>query len=367
LECLGAKFIKGSDNVVVHGTGKPKLKSNTIYCNESGSTIRFLIPIFSLTGKEMYFTGEEGLLKRPQSIYQEIFDEDNNTFIQEETKITVKGSIKARTYVLKGNVSSQFFSGLMFALPLLKEDSYIIIDGDLESKSYINLTIDMLSHFGITIKEIENGYFIKGEQKYSPKDYRVEGDYSQAAFYLVGGVIGGTIKIKDIPAKSSQGDKAIINIIQSMNGKIIFTENGFNSVKSNTVGTTIDIKDCPDIGPIVALLASVSKGTTRIINAHRLRIKESDRIESTVSSLKQLGANIDVDGDDIIIQGKKSLDGPGGILDSFNDHRIAMMLGIASSVYEVPFTIKNADSVNKSYPHFFEDLKSIGGKLIIKE
>lgn len=367
LESLGVKFEKLDNKVIVHGIKKLKLKSKEIYCNESGSTIRFLIPLFSLMDKEVHFVGESSLLKRPQSIYDTIFKDDGNTFEQSEDKIVVKGSIKARKYIIKGDVSSQFFSGLMFALPLLEEDSEIIIDGELESRSYVDLTISVLDHYGVDIKETENGYYIEGGQKYIPQDYRVEGDYSQAAFYLVAGIIGGTVKITDIPHDSIQGDMAIIDIIQAMKGKIIFTENGYTTVTSKTVGRTIDIKNCPDLGPIVSLLASLSKGTTKIINTHRLRLKESDRIESTVTTLKKLGANIKTDGDDIIIIGRNSLSGDGGIFDSYNDHRIAMMLGIASSRCELPIIIKQADCINKSYPHFFKDLQSIGGRVSYEE
>lgn len=367
LESLGAKFEKRENAVLVRGIKKLKLRSKKVYCNESGSTIRFLIPIFSMTNKEVRFIGEPGLMKRPQSIYQDIFDQDNNIFEQSESEIQVNGSIKARRYVIKGDVSSQFFSGLMFSLPLLEEDSEIIIEGTLESRSYVNLTIDTLKQFGVSIKETDKGYFIEGNQSYHPQNYRVEGDYSQAAFYLVAGIIGGNVQTTDIPHDSNQGDMAIVDIIQAMRGKIIFTENGYNTIKSDTVGKVIDIENCPDIGPIVSLLASLSKGTTRIINAHRLRLKESDRIESTVHTLKLIGANIDTDGDDIVITGRKSLKGTDKIIDSYNDHRIAMMLGIASSRCELPITIKQADSVNKSYPQFFEDLKSIGGKLTYQE
>lgn len=367
MENLGAKFDKRDNEVLVHGIRRLKLKSKEVYCNESGSTIRFIIPLFSLTKKEIHFVGEPGLMKRPQSIYEKMFREDGNTLQQDENKIVVNGSIKSREYIIKGDVSSQFFSGLMFALPLLKEDSEIIIDGVLESRSYVNLTIDTMEHYGVLIKETENGYFIEGNQTYKAKDYRVEGDYSQASFYLVAGIIGGAVNVTDIPHESSQGDMAIIDIVQAMKGKVIFTENGYTTLKSNTKGTTIDVQNCPDLGPIISLLASLSKGKTRIINAHRLRLKESDRIESTVSTLKKLGANIETEGDDIIIIGKKSLDGEGGMFDSYNDHRIAMMLGIASSRCEVPITIKQADCINKSYPHFFEDLKSIGGRVTYEE
>lgn len=362
LETLGAKFEKHGSTMLVKGPRKLRLKSKTVDCNESGSTLRFMIPIFSLTGKEIHFTGKQSLIDRPQDIYQKLFKEDKNTFKKEENTIVVKGSVKAREYKIKGDVSSQFFSGLLFSLPLLEEDSTIIVDGNLESKSYIDMTIEVLDSFGIIIKELENGYFIRGSQSYDPSDYRVEGDYSQAAFYLVAGVISGYVSVDDLSQESSQGDKEIIDIIKAMKGKIVFAENGFITEKSHTTSTTIDLSNCPDLGPIVSLLASLSKGTTHIINAGRLRIKESDRIESTVQTLKALGANITSTEDEIIITGRKSLHGD-VTLDSYNDHRIAMMLAIAATRCEKPITIERANAVNKSYPHFFEDYRHIGGKI----
>ena len=362
LELLGAKFEILGHTVIVKGTRKLKLKDKEVDCNESGSTIRFLIPLFSLTHKEIHFTGKQSLINRPQSIYKDIFDKDNNTFDQQETKIVVKGAVKPRDYYIKGNVSSQFFSGLMFALPLLEEDSMIYIEDILESKSYIDLTIDILEHYGIQIDRVDDGYFIEGNQKYKNKDYRVEGDYSQAAFYLVGGILNGRLSLNDLNHESFQGDKQIIDIIKQMKGKVVFMENGFTTTSSETRSTTIDLSDCPDLGPIVSLLAALSKGTTHITNAGRLRIKESDRIESTVQTLKALGANIHAIDDEIIVTGHKMLEG-GVTVDSFNDHRIAMMIAIAVSRCKKEVTLTRPNAVNKSYPHFFEDYKSVGGKL----
>ena len=361
LKQLGAKFTKQSDKLIVEGTKKLKLKRKEVDCNESGSTIRFLIPIFSLTNKEVHFTGKESLIQRPQSIYKKIFDQDNNTFKVEDNKVVVKGSIKARKYIIKGNVSSQFISGLLFSLPLLDDDSTIMVDGPLESKSYVDLTIDMLDHYGIEVVEIEGGYFIEGKQSYKAKNYRVEGDFSQAAFFLVAGTLNGAIKVDDLNHESFQGDKQIINVIKDMKGKLIFTENGFVTEKSNTSSTTVDLSNCPDLGPIIALLASLSSGTTKIINAGRLRIKESDRIESTVETLLKLGANITSTKDSITITGRKSLKGD-VLLDSYNDHRIAMMIAIAALRCENPIKLSNPQAVNKSYPHFFEDYVKVGGK-----
>ena len=367
LELLGAKFEKHNNKLIVKGTKRIKTPQMPINCNESGSTLRFLIPIFSLTNKEISFTGTQSLIKRPQSIYKEIFKKDGNIFKVKGNNIVVNGSIKARKYLIKGNVSSQFFTGLMFSLPLLKEDSTILIEGTLESKGYIDLTIKTLEEFGIEILELENGYFIKGNQKYEPRNFNIEGDYSQAAFFLVGGVLNGIIKVNDLEHESFQGDKAIIDVIKLMKGKVIYMENGFITESSSTIGTTIDLSDFPDLGPIIALLGSLSEGKTRITNASRLRIKESDRIESTVRTLKALGANISSTKDEIVIKGKSTLKG-GVTVDSFNDHRIAMMVSIAASLSEEKVILTNANAVSKSYPNFFEDYLNVGGKLnIIKD
>ncbi len=367
LELMGAKFEKYNEKLIVHGTRRIKAPHNPINCNESGSTLRFLIPVFSLSGKKISFTGNPSLIKRPQSIYKKIFIEDKNTFELKNNKIMVNGSVTAREYILKGDVSSQFFTGLMFSLPLLKEDSTISIDGQLESKGYIDLTIKTLEEFGVEIVELENGYFIKGNQSYEPTNFNIEGDYSQGAFFLVSGVLNGRIKVSDLEHESFQGDKAIIDVIKSMKGKVIFMENGFITEPSSTTGTTIDLSDFPDLGPIIALLGCLSIGKTRIINASRLRIKESDRIDSTVRTLKKLGANISSTKDEITIKGRRTLKG-GVTVDSHNDHRIAMMVSIAAALSEEQVILTNANAVSKSYPNFFEDYKSVGGKLkTIKE
>lgn len=366
LEQLGAKFEIFEDRVIVTGVKRLKYDNNPVFCNESGSTIRFLIPIFSLTNKEVTFTGKESLINRPQTIYKKIFDHDQNTFKKTAKEIVVKGSVKAREYFIDGNVSSQFFSGLMFSLPLLKEDSTIYIKGKLESKSYIDLTIDILEEFGIEITEIENGYFIPGNQQYKATNYRVEGDYSQAAFFLVAGILNGALKLDDLNHESFQGDYEIINIIKRMKGKIIFAENGFVTETSQTNGTTIDISNCPDLGPIIALLGSLSKGTTTLTNISRLRLKESDRVESTVTTLKALGANINVKDEQIVIYGRQKLNG-GITVDSYNDHRIAMMIAIAALRCENPVILTTANAVNKSYPHFYEDYVKVGGNFQTEE
>ena len=362
LEHLGVKFTKEQDKVTVEGIKHIKSVSNPVDCNESGSTLRFLIPIFSLSDNKVTFTGKKSLIRRPQSIYRDIFNSQDNSFHVIRNTIVVNGSIKPSIFHIKGNVSSQFFSGLMFALPLLDQNSTIYIDGILESKSYIDLTIDILKLYGITILEIENGYFIEGNQSYSSYDYTVEGDYSQAAFYLVAGVLGGSIKVNGLNHTSLQGDKLIIEFIKQMKGKVIYMENGFITEFSKTTSSIIDISNCPDLGPVIALLACLSTGETRIVNISRLRLKESNRVFTTVSTLKALGADIMSTDNEIIITGKEKLRG-GVTVDSFNDHRIAMMICIAAIRCEKEIILTNAMAVNKSYPEFFNDYKSLGGKL----
>lgn len=359
LKQVGAKIEQNGSSVTIKGMRSIKVPNAPINCNESGSTLRFLIPILALTNKEVVFTGAHSLLKRPQTIYEDLAIQDGIEFQHTLEKIVVNGSFKGNRYLIDGSISSQFFTGLMFALPLLDHDTYLMIDGRLESRGYIDLTIDILQQFDVTIEEIENGYFIPGKQRYKASDYTVEGDYSQAAFFLIGGTISGSIQIDNLPHESLQGDREIIDIIKQMKGQVVYTENGYIANKSETRGTTIDVSNCPDLGPIIALLAALSKGTTRIIGATRLRIKESDRIESTVNTLLALGANIKTENDVIVIHGKKALEG--GEVDSHNDHRIAMMATIAATVCKNPVTIHRANAVRKSYPHFYEDFRSVGG------
>ena len=360
LEQIGATFKIKKDIVIVKGVKSIKQPHRAVDCNESGSTLRFLIPIFSLCNKEVIFTGKESLLKRPQTVYEKIFKKKPNYYKNENDKIMVKGFLKPKNYIIDGSVSSQFITGLLYSLPLLNGNSTIEIVNTLESKSYIDLTIDMLQEFNIQIKTTENGYLIEGNQVFSPSNYKVEGDYSQAAFFLVGGAINGGVKVTDLMPESKQGDRAIVDVLSKVNSPVIHMENGLTTVNSNTKGTIVDISNCPDLGPIISLLLCVSKGTSKIINAGRLRIKESDRIESTVQTLSALGANIKSVNDEIIIQGKKTLQG-GITVDSYNDHRIAMMISIAASLCENPVILTNPMAINKSYPSFYIDYKSIGG------
>lgn len=354
----------GRYKLVIQGKYPLDIQNKNIDCKESGSTIRFLIPIACVVGKEVTFTGKGKLVERPLDEYYRIFEKKNIKYKNNNGKlpVTIQGNLKSGIFQLRGNISSQFISGLMFALPLLDGDSEIIITTQLESKGYIDLTMDMLNKFKVEIQNIDyNRFIIKGNQKYIPQNYSVEGDYSQAAFWLVAGILGEKILTKGLDTNSLQGDKAILDIIKNMGGNIEITKEKVIASKSKTKGSIIDVSQCPDLVPILATLASLSKGTTKIINASRLRIKESDRLKAISTELRKLGADITELEDGLIINGKEYLNG--GEVDSWNDHRIAMALAIATIRCKEVVVIKNSDCVSKSYPTFWDDFRMLGGNV----
>ena len=344
-------------------------KDNSNYkvidCNESGSTLRFLVPISLIKDNRVNFIGRGNLGKRPLKTYYEIFEEQEIKYSYEEEKLdlNIEGSLKGGEFKVKGNISSQFISGLLFTLPLLKEDSKIIITTELESKGYIDLTLDMIEKFGVTIKN--NNYrefLIKGNQSYKPMNYKVEGDYSQAAFYFSAGALGSEINCLDLDLSSYQGDKECIEILEGMGARLIESQkSSLSIIHGDLNGTIIDASQCPDIIPVLTVVAVLSKGETRVINGERLRIKECDRLNAICTELNKLGADIKELKDGLIIKGVKEL--IGGEVYSHKDHRIAMSLAIASTRCKEEVIIKEPDCVKKSYPGFWEDFKSLGGIL----
>ncbi len=362
MEALGISMSIEGESLVIKGADELRVLTNKINCIESGSTLRFLIPLALLTGEDLVFEGRGKLKTRPLDAYFKIFDQQNiNYEYPNELPLKVQGKLKPGEFEITGDVSSQFITGLMFALPLLNGDSKIIITSPLESKGYVDLTLDILKRFGVEIQNEDYRIFhIKGNQKYSASDYRVEGDYSQAAFWLVAGTLAGEIECLDINEQSFQGDKVIVDIIKKMGGNIVVQEDSVKVKASKTHGITIDAAQCPDIVPILAVLAALSDGETKIINAGRLRIKESDRLKAVTTELNKLGGHVIEKEDGLVIYGKEIL--TGGIVDSWDDHRIAMAMAIASIRCKEPVIITNSHAVSKSYPGFFQDFKMLGGK-----
>lgn len=369
MNSLGATIEKHDDYIEVVGIYKNinKIKENRIIdCNESGSTLRFLVPISLLFKGSNKFIGKGNLGKRPLTTYYNIFNDQGIKYSYEENNLNlvVDGELKPGVFEVEGNISSQFITGLLFALPLLNGDSKIIITKEMESKGYIDLTLKAISDFGIEI--INNNYsefIIKGNQKYNARNYRVEGDYSQAAFFLCADGLGNNVVCRDLDLNSLQGDKEIIDILERMN--VVFNANEIGlsgEVNGELISTVIDGSQCPDIIPVLSAVSALSKGTTEIINAGRLRIKECDRLSAVTSELKKLGAQIIEKEDGLVITGVEKLQG-GVEVWSHKDHRIAMTLAIASTMCKKPIIIKDYECVAKSYPSFFEDFKALGGNI----
>ncbi len=363
LSLMGAKFIseEAEGGLTFHVSGGLSKQDSLLEADagESGSTLRFSIPLGLISGNEVRYEGHGKLPARPLTPYYGIFDEKQISYDNDKgLPLTVKGALTGGVYELPGDVSSQFFTGLLFALPLAQEDSTLRSTTTLESKSYVDMTLDTLARHGITIHEkTPELYEIPGGQSYRNGIFSVEGDYSQAAFWLVAGIVGGEISLTGLSATSKQGDKAILAILQEMGGHISGDGDSITAKKSDTHGTVIDAEDCPDLVPVLAALASVSRGRTEIIHAARVRLKECDRLHAMAVELTKLGARIEEKPDGLVIDGVENL--TGGTVSSWNDHRIAMALAAISPKCTGNLTIEGAESVRKSYPGFWEDFGGV--------
>jgi 3-phosphoshikimate 1-carboxyvinyltransferase len=356
----------GSTEVAANDSALAEHSKQELYfqCGESGSTLRFMIPIGMLYPGQKVFDGVGGLPNRPLTEYLRNFDQLGTSYAYNgKLPFKTNEQLKAGRYQLTGGESSQYLSGLLMALPLLTEDSTIEIEGVLESKDYVALTLETLASHGIQIEVVSNKLIkIRGNQKYQAVETTVEGDYSQAAFFIVAGLLGTQPLIcHHLKADSQQADKRMIEIVKRMGGMLEIQEDNLMVMPSLTKGTVIDASQCPDIIPILAVLASFSEGETRIVNGSRLRIKESDRIVSTVSLLKSIGGTVEETADGMIITGKPRHEG--GRVNGFNDHRIVMAAAISAIRCEGPVWIEGAEAIDKSYPRFFEDFKALGGRV----
>jgi 3-phosphoshikimate 1-carboxyvinyltransferase len=334
-----------------------------IDCAESGSTLRFFIPVACTLSGTKTFTGRGRLPYRPVDAYLQIFDAQGIRYTRTadaNLPLTVSGKLQSGEMRVDGRVSSQYVTGLLFALPVLQEDSVISVLGGFESRGYVDLTVDMLRRFGIEIGVSGDKFTIKGGQRYQPRDVVVEGDYSQAAFFIVAGAIAGDVLIAGLDARSLQPDSAIVSIMQSM-GAQLSQEGDILTVKQSELsGTVIDVSQCPDLVPPLAIAASFAKGETRITGAARLRIKECDRLHALAVNLNNLGIQASETDDELIIRGGSI---NAGTVDTFGDHRIAMAFAVAAAGAKGDIIIPNAECIDKSYPKFYDDLKALGGHI----
>ena len=362
MKALGTIIFEHDDYLEIDGTTTFFRNKCDIDCHESGSTLRFMVPISIVSEANIHFTGEGRLGKRPLDVYYNIFDRQYIAYLYQEDALDlyIQGHLQADYFESPGDVSSQFISGLMFALPLMAEESRIVITSSLESKGYIDLTIQMLNQYGIEIINHDyQEFIIPGNQQYTPCDYSVEADFSQAAFYLVAGSLGNDVTLKGLNLDSYQGDKEAIDILTRMGCQLIAKEDGYQMQCHHLTSTIIDGSQCPDIIPVIALACALAEGETTIHNISRLRIKECDRLSATVEVIHQLGGQAIEKEDSMIITGVSSL--RGGNVSSYNDHRMAMMEAIASTVCLEDITIDNKECVKKSYPSFWEHFLMLGG------
>ena len=333
-------------------------------CSESGSTLRFLLPVAGALGQEAVFSMEGRLSERPMERFEQVLKDHGMKIRRNGRELYCSGQLESGEYVLPGNISSQYITGLLFALPMLEGSSRIRIETKLESADYVRLTEDALCEAGIVWETTQAGYRIPGRQRYhigeGNETVRIEGDYSSAAFFLCAGAFSQQgITVHDLSPDSRQGDKRILQELERFGALVEVHGREITVRKGQLRGTTIDGSMIPDLIPVLSIVAAGTRGVTRIRNAARLRMKESDRIMSTCRMLQSLGADVRELPDGLVIYGNGGLKG-GALVDPFRDHRIAMSAAIAACICSEPVMIKDADCVGKSYPDFWEDLKSLG-------
>ena len=314
-------------------------------CGESGSTLRFVIPIALALAGGGVFTGRGRLMERPQGPYFDMFDEQGIFYEQKDGVLTIQGTLTPGVYRLPGNVSSQFVTGLLYALPLLTGDSTIKITTPLESSGYVDMTLDMLEKFGISVENQNYEIFrVPGNQTYQARDIAVESDWSQAGFWYAANFLDNRVSIQGLDPSSTQGDRMVASLYWKL-------------AKPGDVD--IDVSGCPDLLPPLAVMAAIRQGTTCFVNAARLRIKESDRLATVHHLLTALGGQAEEGPDSLTVHGVSAF--TGGTVDGANDHRIVMAAAIAASRANAPVTILGAEAVNKSYPSFWDDYTRLGG------
>ena len=351
MEALGSRWEQAENNGIrVHGIGKPTDTQEPLPhfdCGESGSTLRFLIPIALATAGGGVFTGRGRLMERPQKPYFDLFDEKGILHRQVDGVLTVRGKLAPGEYRLPGNVSSQFFTGLLLALSLLDAPSTIVSTTALESADYIYMTIDAMENAGVSVTvDHDKRTFHVTPAGYQSFDATVEADWSQAGFWYAANFLDNRLDIQGLNPRSSQGDMVVSELYWKL---------------ARPGDTEIDLSGCPDLLPPLAVMAAVRSGTTRFINAARLRIKESDRLATLHQLLTALGGKSEELPDGLIVQGVSRL--TGGTVDGANDHRIVMAAAIAATACQSPVTILGAQAIQKSYPSFWEEYQRLGGNI----
>ncbi len=367
LTALGAKIEKSDmgNAYLVYPVTKKGSSFVTAHCGESGSTVRFLIPIAAALGKSVTFEGSGRLPERPLTPYYTLLEEHGVKVQRQEgahLPLSICGKLQGGVFSLRGDISSQFITGLMIAAGLMEEKSVLHLETPLQSAPYVEITRNVLELFGVKTTKQGDDFIIPGNQRFASRDFTVESDWSQAAFYFMAGVLGSSLTLSGLSPDSLQGDKQIARIAEQFGAKVAFSRGMYHISPPEGEIHPIHIKDAsdiPDIIPVIAVTAAFANGTSVIENAGRLRIKESDRLLSAVLNIRAIGGSARAEGDALIIEGLPSL--PGGMVDACGDHRVVMAFSIAGTRCENGVRITGAGAVEKSYPTFFDDFISLGG------
>lgn len=363
LTALGAEVERSKNMVLVNPIDFSAEKEAILDCMESGSTLRFLLPIVGALGRSVLIEGRGRLPQRPIGVLLNEMCGHGVEVDNDRLPLVMKGQMTAGVYTLPGNISSQFITGLLMALPLLEGDSEIRLTTAVESVGYIRMTLQVVRAFGIEILEIENGYKIKGGQRYqSPGEITAEGDWSSAAFWLAAGAVSNEITCSGLNLNSCQADQAIVPLLRQFGAEVIEEGNQVTVRPGKLRGIRVDASQIPDLVPILCAIASQAKGRTVIYNAGRLRIKESDRLKAMADGLSRIGVLVQEKPEGLIIEGGSNMMGLQDVyLDTYNDHRIVMALAITAMAGKAIVVLTGAEAVNKSYPGFFADFVKLGG------
>lgn len=360
IKALGAEVSVVENKVKINSSRIFEIEKAEMPCRESGSTLRFFIPVAAAGGVNAVFNGKGRLPQRPLGVYTELLPGHGVECITEGgLPFEIKGRLTPGRFDVPGNISSQFITGLLFALPLLEGDSVIHLTSPLQSKGYIDMTVAVQKQFGVIIENKGSDYIIKGGQRYIPCDYTTEGDWSQAAFFLVAGAISGDVTVTGIKKNSYQGDKEIVELLKRFGADIEQGDTSVHCKNSRLFGIDIDASQIPDLVPVLAVCGAFAEGVTNIYNAQRVRLKESDRLAAISNCMNRCGARIAETEDGLTIYGVNSLNG--GVVEGYNDHRIVMSMAVAALRSDSDITVSDRESITKSYSEFFNDYRSIGG------
>ncbi len=366
LKALGAKIDRTEDALTLTGQAKKIARMPVLDCGESGSTLRFFVPIALAMAKGGVFRMHGRLGQRPMDVYRDLFVPHGVRWrmgvgCDGAAELNVKGELEPGYYVLPGNVSSQFVSGLMFALPLLDADSTLTVQPPVESAGYIRMTVEALTQSGVALEETAPfTWRIPGNQAYQAGSAQLSGDYSQAAVLLCAGALGHEVTVTRLARETTQGDRAILDCLTQLGAQVTENEAGVTVRADRLTGNTFDMSGCPDVAPILALVCQLAEGESCLNGCGRLRLKECDRLAATVETLNLLGGDARAEGDTLVIRGVNQL--KGGTLPDYNDHRMVMLGAIAATVAQGPVTVKGVQALSKSWPEFVDVYKTLGGK-----